>query len=98
MKRCPKCEQTYTDETLNFCLDDGEWLIEQEKGEGPETAVMSGEDATRRWSPTTSERSMSSAEYLVQGISRNKTAAFIVAAAFVAIAIGIGYAVYKFRD
>jgi len=23
MKRCPECRRDYTDETLNFCLDDG---------------------------------------------------------------------------
>jgi hypothetical protein len=27
MKHCPKCGRTYTDETLNFCLEDGDWLI-----------------------------------------------------------------------
>lgn len=26
MKTCPKCKSTYDDETLNFCLEDGEWL------------------------------------------------------------------------
>lgn len=28
MKRCPKCGQTYTDENLNFCLQDGELLMQ----------------------------------------------------------------------
>lgn len=26
MKQCPRCHQTYTDDNLNFCLDDGEML------------------------------------------------------------------------
>lgn len=26
MKSCPTCQRTYTDETLNFCLDDGDVL------------------------------------------------------------------------
>src|SRR4051794_3899255 len=26
MKRCPRCNQTYTDDGLNFCLNDGELL------------------------------------------------------------------------
>ncbi|MEO6655920.1 MAG: DUF4190 domain-containing protein [Pyrinomonadaceae bacterium] len=26
MKQCPRCNQTYSDENLNFCLDDGELL------------------------------------------------------------------------
>ena len=27
MKRCPKCNRTYTDEALNFCLEDGTPLV-----------------------------------------------------------------------
>ncbi len=27
MKQCPRCEKTYSDEALNFCLDDGELLV-----------------------------------------------------------------------
>ena len=26
MKQCPRCKQTYTDDNLNFCLEDGELL------------------------------------------------------------------------
>lgn len=26
MKQCPRCQQTYSDESLNFCLEDGELL------------------------------------------------------------------------
>lgn len=26
MKQCPRCKQTYSDNSLNFCLDDGELL------------------------------------------------------------------------
>lgn len=28
MKRCPRCYKTYTDNDLNFCLDDGELLLD----------------------------------------------------------------------
>ena len=28
MKRCPECKRDYTDETLNFCLDDGTVLLD----------------------------------------------------------------------
>lgn len=28
MKRCPECRRDYTDETLNYCLDDGSALVE----------------------------------------------------------------------
>jgi len=38
MKRCPQCSRTYADETLNFCLDDGEWLLSDDE---PATAILS---------------------------------------------------------
>ena len=34
MKSCPQCHRTYTDETLNFCLEDGEWLREGDESSG----------------------------------------------------------------
>ena len=45
MKQCPKCSRTYADETLNFCLEDGEWLRgDHETGE-PTTAILHETDA-----------------------------------------------------
>ncbi len=38
MKRCPICQQTYTDETLKFCRDDGATLVSD--------ASLPGESAT----------------------------------------------------
>lgn len=43
MKQCPKCHKTYVDETLNFCLDDGEWLV---LGDEPATAILHDTDAS----------------------------------------------------
>ena len=37
MKTCPKCNQTYNDESLNYCLNDGTVLI---SGGGAKTAEM----------------------------------------------------------
>ncbi|PYS86088.1 MAG: hypothetical protein DMF62_17015 [Acidobacteria bacterium] len=28
MKKCPTCERSYSDDTLNFCLEDGHWLVD----------------------------------------------------------------------
>src|SRR5512144_1737059 len=53
MKRCPECRRDYTDETLNFCLDDGAALVDgPASGNEPATAVFHetappGEAATR---------------------------------------------------
>jgi hypothetical protein len=35
MKRCPKCGQTFADQNLNFCLNDGELLMYQQEDPRP---------------------------------------------------------------
>jgi hypothetical protein len=59
MKKCPKCGVAYADETLNFCLEDGEWLQDDNDGE-PATAILHstatpGEAATRAEIHTTEQ-------------------------------------------
>lgn len=54
MKQCPRCNQTYTDEQLNFCLSDGELLTRMPSSglpfdDSPPTIVM---DNPRVTSPT----------------------------------------------
>jgi hypothetical protein len=45
MKRRPKCSRVYADDSLNFCLDDGEWLLPDDHTcEGP-TAIISAPDS-----------------------------------------------------
>ena len=39
MKRCPECRRDYTDDTLLYCLDDGNALLD-----GPATVVWSGDE------------------------------------------------------
>ena len=45
MKRCSKCNRIYSDETLNFCLDDGERLVDDLMKDEPATAIISGHRA-----------------------------------------------------
>lgn len=45
MKQCPKCQNTYTDETLKFCLADGTQLIDLPTDPG-KTVEMSGAPVT----------------------------------------------------
>ncbi len=40
MKICPKCQKTYTDQNLNFCLDDGTVLTQSAGDVMPETVMM----------------------------------------------------------
>ena len=48
MKTCPQCHRSYTDETLNFCLDDGEWLNEISRcSDESATALLTSEMPTR---------------------------------------------------
>src|SRR3954467_2598646 len=52
MKKCPQCKRTYTDESFDYCLDDGEVLVYGPGGDGdPATAILDAtpgsEDATR---------------------------------------------------
>lgn len=48
MKVCPNCNQTYTDEALNFCLNDGATLTDLRSDEPPPTIQM---NAARTTSP-----------------------------------------------
>ncbi len=40
MKVCPRCNKTYDDNNLNFCLDDGELLMEQQTQDAPPTIMF----------------------------------------------------------
>ena len=40
MKRCPRCGQTYTDENINFCLNDGELLSRQSSPSSYRSSVV----------------------------------------------------------
>ena len=40
MKICPKCQKTYTDQNLNFCLDDGTVLTQAAGSSMPDTVLL----------------------------------------------------------
>ena len=40
MRVCPKCNETYKNENLNFCLTDGEHLMEMESNEAAPTMIL----------------------------------------------------------
>jgi hypothetical protein len=46
MKICPRCQKTYTDDNLNFCLDDGVVLQQTSGNEPPATVLMNQPPAT----------------------------------------------------
>jgi TolB-like protein/Tfp pilus assembly protein PilF len=52
VKNCPKCGKAYADETLNFCLDDGEWLRPPSTDDEPATAILNSAEIsseTKTW-------------------------------------------------
>ncbi|MGH9949420.1 MAG: hypothetical protein ACRD6X_19785, partial [Pyrinomonadaceae bacterium] len=53
MKQCPKCITTYADDTLNFCLEDGEWLKEVSANDEPATGRQEMGDASLENEPQT---------------------------------------------
>ena len=81
MKRCPQCNRIYNDETLNYCLDDGEWL-ETDGQVGNESATVLLPSSSR---PTSSSRS----EYIITGIKRHRLVAVIVLIALVLTGVGL---------
>lgn len=40
MKRCPRCQRAYEDETLRFCLEDGSPLFDARDSEAPATEIL----------------------------------------------------------
>ncbi|MEO8574440.1 MAG: hypothetical protein ABI481_10760 [Pyrinomonadaceae bacterium] len=61
MKRCPECRRDYTDETLNYCLDDGAALVVGPGSLEPKTAVLESgtiEGPTRQQMSTTNETAL----------------------------------------
>ena len=91
MKKCPKCKNVYDDDSLNFCLDDGEWLLELSTDE-PATAIIPSPHVTSE-DPTRSFRSGDIPKESIRAsfpetASRSKTKLWLVAALAVLVAAG----------
>ncbi|HKP69232.1 MAG TPA: hypothetical protein VJV05_08110 [Pyrinomonadaceae bacterium] len=92
MKRCPECRRDYTDETLNYCLDDGATLLDgPASGDAAKTAILSvheTEPATLVFErPTGRERTTPA-----------KTKLLIAALLVTLVASGFGVYRYALRD
>jgi len=48
MRVCPKCNETYSDENLNFCLTDGEMLMEVDTSDAPPTMILDNPRVTNQ--------------------------------------------------
>ncbi|MBV9215136.1 MAG: hypothetical protein JO053_03080 [Acidobacteria bacterium] len=58
MKICPRCQKTYTDDSLNFCLDDGA-VLAQTGNDAPQTVMMNEPRITSQPPPMTTQQSAS---------------------------------------
>lgn len=114
MKRCPECRRDYYDDTLLYCLDDGNALLEgPASSDEPATAILdttapANEPVTRAQIHATNEteilpaatapRTPSSAEYLVGEFRNNKRGIAIGLLAILLAAAGFGYWFFKTRS
>src|SRR5688572_3108232 len=98
MKRCPECRRNYTDESLNFCLDDGARLVDGPAADEAGTAILSeaqavGTGFSSSESPTVQFQPPASAK----GSHRSKRKFLAAASAALLLVIGgIGFAVYEY--
>jgi len=93
MKKCPNCNHVYEDETLNFCLDDGEWLIAPDE---PATAILhetapASEAATHPQVHTTDQTAI----FPSQPKSGSRTVVF-VAIGVAAVLVLAGFVGYRY--
>jgi len=109
MKHCPTCRKTYTDESLNFCLDDGAWLVDGATADEHATAILPSAGLPSE-TPTVLEtartpvgstaqteilHTTSSAEYLVSKFQNHKKMVVVAVLALLAVIGGISFALYK---
>jgi Predicted integral membrane protein len=113
MKKCKQCNREYADETLNFCLDDGKWLIggdesstslftsEDLKGEPTAGAPINTTDQTVILPgvslPGNNGRPTSSAEYLVTEVRNHRRGIAAGLSILLIAAAGLGYWFFKIR-
>src|SRR4029450_11666146 len=95
MKTCPQCQRVYEDATLNFCLEDGEWLGAAD-GSEPATMIFpygrsQGESATRPQVHTTDQTTIIPAEPK----ARSRTTLFVAVGLVVVVALG-GFFGYRY--
>jgi TolB-like protein/Tfp pilus assembly protein PilF len=80
MKRCPECRRDYTDETLNFCLDDGARLVE-----GPFTGRL---PAATEFLPTLASLGSAARSPAASGLHERSPGASVAVLAFLNLSRG----------
>ncbi|MEO6334830.1 MAG: hypothetical protein ABIO91_07580 [Pyrinomonadaceae bacterium] len=98
MKRCPECRRSYHDDSLSFCLDDGTLLVDGPATDESATAIQPTRESKTVLMPATSDIGTPPTDNSISNsLSRRKTMIAALVVALMALAGGIGFAVYKFR-
>ena len=103
MKRCPQCNRDYSDETLNYCLDDGERLLDGPKVEDATTEnlpsfSLTDEAATQVHDAPTSQQfepPSISRENIFAAAKSHKTVFLIVTSIVIVVLAGFMYGIYN---
>lgn len=100
MKRCPECRRDYTDETLNFCLDDGAALLDGPATvDEPSTAIMpEGVSSPGKTSLERETQMYASGDFISKEIKRHKFGAAIIIGVVALLLAGFAYGIYRFLD
>lgn len=88
MKQCPRCQQTYSDDNLNFCLEDGELLtaflqeppLSRFADDSPPTMILDQSRVTNPASWPASPPSSPPAQWQPQGVQNQPFGQSYVAA------------------
>jgi TolB protein len=98
MKQCPKCGRDYADETLNFCLEDGELLTAENTAvEEPATAVLpEGVSSPGKTILERETQAYTSGDFISRELKSHKFRFSIFAVVIFVILAGFAYGLYKF--
>lgn len=100
MKQCPTCSRTYEDDSLQFCLDDGETLVSLDAADTSTVAMPAGtvhEEPAPPPKPKKSKAPASKNPPPAAGFQMNSTNKAIIAGAVaVVIAVGVIFWMYKY--
>lgn len=98
MKRCPECRRDYYDDTLLYCLDDGNPLLNgpATRDNEPVTVALPTPESLRGAEADT--RLYTSRDHISKEIKRHKVGVAAIGAVVVVLIAGFGYGLYRFLD
>ncbi len=101
MKRCPECRRNYTDETLNYCLDDGAALLEgpASGSSDPATIKLRSPESLKGKVATEANTRLYTSD--AAGATKKKLPKFGIVAIVLAVLVlitGFAYGIFRFLD